>query len=170
MGSQVGRHLGRPSDNPTLEVLQVTKGSGSMEPDHEQIRVGFGHWTVARALAKDEFKSFRFVVSLEEDDFGGLCPRIGLEAKGLVHSDGCVAAIVPTNDCDVVLPPPRPSNGAQTAAGQQQSAARASFTDHSGHTGTSDDSFSSSFSGEAGATAANNATGAVKQDGSAMFT
>ena len=50
MGSQVGRHLGRPSDNPTLEVLQVTKGSGSMEPDHEQIRVGFGHWTVARAL------------------------------------------------------------------------------------------------------------------------
>ena len=52
MGSQVGRHLGRPSDNPTLEVLQVTKGSGSMEPDHEQIRVGFGHWTVARSLKK----------------------------------------------------------------------------------------------------------------------
>ena len=59
---------------PTLEVLQVTKGSGSMEPDHEQIRVGFGHWTVARALAKDELKGFKFVVSLEEDDFGGLCP------------------------------------------------------------------------------------------------
>lgn len=79
---------------------------------------------MARALVKRELESLRFVVSLDENDFGGLCPRIGLEAKGVVHSDGRVDATVLIDDCAVVMPRPRPHKGAQTAAAISRACAR----------------------------------------------
>jgi hypothetical protein len=74
-------------------------------------------------------KDTRIVIWFKEDDFGVLCPQIGLENKHLVHSDGRTAAIVPKDDCVVAFSLPRreekPAAAAEGEDGQQQSAARA---------------------------------------------
>jgi len=98
--------------------------SGS--PDQVELKISRGEWSIARHI--DVADCSRLVIRFEEDDFGGLCPRIGLKTEELVHSDGRAAVTVRNNDCVVVLPPPR-YEGRPTATaagrGQQQSAARA---------------------------------------------
>ena len=85
--------------------------SGS--PDQVELKISRGEWSIARHI--DVADCSRLVIRFEEDDFGGLCPRIGLKTEGLVHSDGRAAVTVRNNDCVVVLPPPR-YEGRPTAA------------------------------------------------------
>jgi hypothetical protein len=102
-------------------------GSGSIEPSDQELKISLelGAWSISRRIdAKDRS---RLVIQCVEDDFGGLCPRIGLETKGLVHYGGRAAVSVQTDYGVVVLPPPAATTRGQqqSTAGQQQPAARA---------------------------------------------
>ena len=46
-----------------------------------ELKISAGSWSVARHI--DIADRSRVVIQFEKDDFGGLCPRIGLETKGL---------------------------------------------------------------------------------------
>ena len=101
-----------------------SSSSGSIEPSKLELKISAGPWSIARHI--DIADRSRVVIQFEKDDFGGLCPRIGLETKGLVHFGGRAAVTVQKDDCVVVLPPPREKpTAAATTGGQQQSAARA---------------------------------------------
>ena len=107
--------------------VQQDNGLGSIEPSDQKLKISLelGAWSISRRIdAKDRS---RLVIQCVEDDFGGLCPHIGLETKGLVHYGGRAAVSVQTDYGVVVLPPPAAATRGQqqSTAGQQQPAARA---------------------------------------------
>ena len=112
---------GCPSGLLTMEV-QCDSSSGSIEPSKIELKISAGPWSIARHI--DIADRSKFVIPFEKDDFGGLCPRMGLETKGLVHFGGRAAVTVQKDDRVVVLPPPHEETAAATTGGQQQSAAR----------------------------------------------
>ena len=78
--------------------VQQDNGSGSIEPSDQELKISLelGAWSISRRIdAKD--RSRGLVIQCVEDDFGGLCPRIGLETKGLVHYGGRAAVSVQTD-------------------------------------------------------------------------
>ena len=82
--------------------------------EDQELKISWGAWSIARHIGVADLS--RLVIQFEEDDFGGLCPRIGLETKGLVHSDGRAVVTVRNDDCVVVLPPPRHKESSTVAA------------------------------------------------------
>jgi hypothetical protein len=108
--------------------VQQDNGSGSIEPSDQELKINLelGAWSISRRIIDAKDRS-RLVIQCVEDDFGGLCPRIGLETKGLVHYGGRAAVSVQTDYGVVVLPPPAAATRGQqqSTAGQQQPAARA---------------------------------------------
>ena len=107
-----------------MEVHGIVRGSPD-QIEELKINLELGAWSISRRIdAKDRS---RLVIQCVEDDFGGLCPHIGLETTGLVHYGGRAAVSVQTDHGVVVLPPPAAAarGQQQSTAGQQQPAARA---------------------------------------------
>ena len=107
-------------------AVQQDNGSGSIEPSDQELRINLelGAWSISRRIdAKDRS---RLVIQCVEDDFGGLCPHIGLETKGLVHYGGRAAVSVQTDHGVVVLPPPAAATRGQQQYSSNQPRARGS--------------------------------------------
>ena len=61
--------------------VRCDSSSGSIEPSKIELKISAGPWSIARHI--DIADRSRVVIQFEKDDCGGLCPRIGLETKGL---------------------------------------------------------------------------------------
>ena len=69
---------GCPSELLTMEA-QVDSSSRSIEPSKIELKISAGPWSIARHI--DIADRSRVVIQFENDDFGCLCPSIGLETK-----------------------------------------------------------------------------------------